>query len=198
MTQIFGHFIEELPKQEEYLTIGFSPSSLSLKKRWKNNGLSADFIADYFKMFFISNQVDDEGMNNSILIDNLWNMVKYIANELLENAMKFQDQTIPITAKIEFSLYSDELIFCITNGLLEEKVKEFHVFINKLLSEETENLYFQMMRKNAKSDSNVSRLGLLSIMYDYSAKLGWKFEELQTTPPVMTVNTMVSIKLKPL
>ena len=103
MTQIFGHFIEELPKQEEYLTIGFSPSSLSLKKRWKNNGLSADFIADYFKMFFISNQVDDEGMNNSILIDNLWNMVKYIANELLENAMKFQDQTIPITAKMEFS-----------------------------------------------------------------------------------------------
>jgi len=195
MIQTFGYFIEELPEQEEYLTLGFSPSSLSLKRRWKNNGLSADFIADYFKIFFISQQVDEQGKEDNILIDNLWNMVKYSANELLENAMKFQDQTIPFTAKMELSLYNDELIFCATNGLLEEKVKEFQVFINKLLSENTEELYFQMMRENAKSDSNVSRLGLLSIMYDYSAKIGWKFEKLQITPPAMTVSTMVSIKL---
>jgi hypothetical protein len=54
MIKILGNFIESLPEAEEYLMIGFSPSSLPLKKRWQNNGISADFMADYLRAFFIS------------------------------------------------------------------------------------------------------------------------------------------------
>ena len=52
MTQKFGDFIDEMPDRQEYLIIAFSPSSISLQERWRNNGLSADFMADYFITFF--------------------------------------------------------------------------------------------------------------------------------------------------
>ena len=111
MAQIFGHFIETLPQQDEYLTIGFSPSSQPLKKRWENNGLSADFISEYFRTFFVSQEEEELDEEECIARENLRDAVKYIANELLENAMKFQDAALPFTAKIGFSLYSDRLIF---------------------------------------------------------------------------------------
>ncbi|HSF76291.1 MAG TPA: ATP-binding protein, partial [Microcoleus sp.] len=57
MTQIFGDFIEQ-PASQEYLIMGFSPSSVPLKQRWRNNGLSADFLADYLTTFFPGNQDD--------------------------------------------------------------------------------------------------------------------------------------------
>lgn len=196
MNQIFGHFIENLPAREEYLSIGFSPSHLPLKKRWQNNGLSADFIADYFKVFFVSRQEDDEGLETEMITENLCNAVKYIANELLENAMKFQDENVPFTAKIGFSLYNDRLIFCVTNGLQKYQVEYLQKFINRLLSEEPEELYVQAMRANAKKSSDEpSQLGLLSMICDYSARLGWKFETLPTDPPIMTVSTMVCLDL---
>jgi hypothetical protein len=192
MTQVFGHFIEDLPLQDEYLTIGFSPSSRPLKTRWENNGLSADFISEYFKTFF----VQEVQSSDSILVENLRDAVKYIANELLENAMKFQDENVPFTAKIGFSLYNDRLIFRVTNGINEEQVNSFQAFIKRLLSEDAHQLYFQAMRANAMEDENApSRLGLLSMICDYSAKLGWKFETCQSSPPMMIVSTMVCLEI---
>jgi hypothetical protein len=195
MVQIFGHFIDTLPQQDEYLTIGFSPSSQPLKKRWENNGLSADFISEYFKTFFVSQEemLDEE---ECIVRENLRDAVKYIANELLENAMKFQDVALPFTAKIGFSLYSDKLIFCVTNGISEDEIEPFQALIKRLLEEDPEELYFEAMKANAQKDSNApSRLGLLSMICDYSAKLGWKFEPSEKNPTIMTVSTMVSLEI---
>jgi hypothetical protein len=196
MTQIFGHFMEALPQQDEYLTIGFSPSSQPLKKRWENNGLSADFISEYFKTFFVSKEEEDLDDDESIARENLRDAVKYIANELLENAMKFQDDALPFTAKIGFSLYSDRLIFCVTNGISDHEIQPFQILIKSLLDEDPEELYFQAMKANARKGSDApSRLGLLSMICDYSAKLGWKFEPSEKNPTVMTVSTMVSLEI---
>ncbi len=194
MRQIFGDFVE-LPKPEEYLTLGFSPSSISLKKRWKNNGLSADFIADYFKTFFMSNMNEKEE-EDVVAIENIRNAVKYIANELLENAMKFQNKTVPFTAKIQFSLYHNKLVFCVTNGISEQQLESLQTFIKKLLNGEPEKLYIETMKANAWQANNTmtSGLGLLSMICDYSAKLGWKFEK-QTDPPLITVTTVVCLDL---
>ena len=197
MTQIFGDFIEELPEQEEFLTIGFSPASAPLQKRWENNGLSADFMADYFKTFFVNKQTSEKGKEESVFIENLRGAVKYIANELLENAMKFQDRDMPFTARIGFSMYNDKLVFCVTNGIDEWQVEPFQAFIKKLLNEDPSELYFQTMKANAINNAD-SKLGILSMICDYSAKLGWKFEKIQTSPPIMVVNTMVCLELSAL
>lgn len=191
MTEILGDFIQNLPDQQGYLVMGFLPNYLPLKKRWENNGLSADFIADYFKNFFINKREKNLNEEEEIEVDNLRDTVKYIANELLENAMKFQDETSRFVAKIEFSFYDDKLVFCVTNAINAQQKQKFEHFITKLLSEDPDDLYFQTMRSNVKSSS--SSLGLLSMICDYSAKLGWKFEE--PTPTTIVASTMVSLNL---
>ncbi len=192
MIETFGDFFEKLPEPDEYLTIGFSPSSAPLKKRWENNGLSADFIAEYFKTFFVS-KMEVEGEEESIIADNLKDAVKYVANELLENAMKFQENNMSFTAKIGLSLYQDKLIFCVTNSISEQGREKFQAFIKGLQNEDLDELYLQAMKNNAKENGSTSGLGLLSMICDYSAKLGWKFKR-QATPPITTVSTMVCLE----
>ncbi|NJM22645.1 MAG: hypothetical protein HC907_30025 [Richelia sp. SM1_7_0] len=50
MTQIFGEFIEKHPTKEK-LTLEFLPDSISVEEFWRNNDLSANFIADFLTTF---------------------------------------------------------------------------------------------------------------------------------------------------
>lgn len=79
---VLGNFIEDLPSSQEYLILSFSPSSISLEKRWRNNCLSADFLADYLSTFFSADQ-EEQKQKKAEFQD----AVSYVANELLENAM---------------------------------------------------------------------------------------------------------------
>ena len=84
MTRIFGHFIAQKDDYGEHLEIGFSPTSIPIQQRWRTNGLSADFLADYLVTFFPG---DDRAAAERQA--ELKSAVSYVANELLENAMKF-------------------------------------------------------------------------------------------------------------
>lgn len=196
--KIFGDFIEELPTSIEYLTLSFSPTYAPLKKRWENNGLSADFIADYFKVFYISKQEELDELAEEFIIDNLRDSVKYVANELLENAMKFQDSTLSFkqnTASIILSLHSDKIIFSVSNYATEQQAVTFQRYIEHLLAHDPNELYVETMRNSAKAENaRSSGLGILSMICDYSASLGWKFQTQTTmTPPVVTITTMVTL-----
>ncbi len=195
-TEIYGDFNdEEQPECEEYLSIRFSPSRLPLKKRWENNGLSADFISEYFKIFYVSQQEENNDVPDDILLDNLRNSVKYVANELLENAMKFQAPIIyPTAARIFLSLYNDKLVFYITHSITAQQAESFEVFIKKVLEGDPQMLYIEAMRESAREE-NVHRsgMGLLSMICDYNAKLGWKFESIDGVP-LVTVTTMVTLE----
>jgi len=55
-------------------------------------------------------------------------------------------------------------------------------------------LYIHQLEQNAADEtSTASRLGFLTMINDYMATLGWKFETLAKTPPVTTVTTMVRL-----
>lgn len=195
-TEIYGDFNdEEQPECEEYLSIRFSPSRLPLKKRWENNGLSADFIAEYFKIFYVSQQEEHAGEPNEFLLENLRNSVKYVANELLENAMKFQAPIIyPTAARIFLSLYNDKLVFYITHSITPDQAKTFEEFIQKVLASDPQELYIEAMRQSAREENaHRSGMGLLSMICDYNAKLGWKFEMIDGVP-LVTVTTMVTLE----
>lgn len=189
MTEVFGEFIENLPLRKEYLVLGFSPSSIPLKQRWRNNGLSADFLADYCKTFFPGEDIPD-GINKQ---DEVKGAVSYIANELLENAMKFNDEESPYPISIQLHLNSDRIVFIVTNSISPKAKHQFQGYIKKLLTEELEDLYIQQLEKNAKENSTNSRLGFLTMLNDYMAKLGWKFETVQENPEAITVTTMVQL-----
>ncbi len=200
MAENFGNFIEPKNDEVEYLIVGFSSTSLPLKQRWKNKGLSADFISGYLQTFFVGRQDGDDGLRNGETIPaRSRNAAKYIANELLENAMKFSDEGAKYSTRISFYLHEEQLIFYVVNSLNENDKANFQAYIQKLISSDANDLYIEQMEANALNpDSNTSGLGFLSMICDYSARLAWKFEILDTDDdmsgtPVSVVTTMVCV-----
>ncbi len=106
MTETFGDFIEQEGGSGEYLKIGFHPTSIPLQQRWRNNGLSADFLADYLSTFFPGE--DDEALDKQAEIRDA---VNYIANELLENAMKYSYTPSQHAVSIGMLLDQDKVRF---------------------------------------------------------------------------------------
>ncbi|HEY9636399.1 MAG TPA: DUF6272 family protein [Coleofasciculaceae cyanobacterium] len=190
MAQIFGNFSDELPVNQEYLTLAFSPSSVPVKQRWKTNGLSADFMADYFATFFPGNEGETSEINTQAQVKNV---VSFIANELLENAMKFNDETSPHPISIRLHMDSERLVFLSTNSIHPQSVGKFQAFIEELTASDPSELYIRHLEQNAADESHGSQLGLLTMMNDYLAKLGWKFETVQNNPELITVTTMVEL-----
>ncbi|NEO28756.1 MAG: ATP-binding protein [Kamptonema sp. SIO4C4] len=193
MTQIFGDFIQNLPESPEYLILGFSPSSVPLQQRWRNNGLSADFLADYFTTFF---PVDENNPDTQRHQAEVKNAVSYVANELLENAMKFNDDRNDSPISIALHLSADKLIFLLTNRVSLEQSQDFQNYIQELLNADPQEMLLVQLEKNALEETSTSRLGYLTMLNDYQAKLGWKFEPpVDSTLPVTIVTTMVQLTL---
>src|SRR5919199_1400442 len=191
MTQIFGDFRDELPVGQEGLTIVFSPTSVPLKQRWRNNGLSADFMADYFSTFFPGDEEHTPEIDTQAQVKSA---VSFIANELLENAMKFNDETSAQPISIRLQMHSDRLVFTATNSIHPQTVGKFQAFIKELTTADLDELYMRQLEKNAEDESESgSGLGLLTMMNDYQAKVGWKFETVQKDPEAIAVTTMVQL-----
>ena len=193
--QIFGDFIEVFPPEQDSLELTFTPSSIPLKQRWRNNRLSAYFIADYFTTFL---PLDDHLAEEKKRIKESKDVVSYVANELLENAMKYNDDQAHFQTKfgIHF-LPKNGLIAVIfaTNSISLENSRRLKTFIDQLFSSDPETLYFEQIENSATTDNECSGLGLLTMINDYNAKLGWKFETVKKDnyDHVLTVTTMVQI-----
>ena len=75
-----------------------------------------------------------------------------------------------------------------------EGLDKFQEFIQELLSSDPEELYVQQIEKSAEDENGeASGLGFLTMLNDYSAKLGWKFETIQEEPKIIAVTTMVLV-----
>jgi hypothetical protein len=188
--QIFGNFIQNLPPSQEYLILSFSPSSIPLRQRWRNNCLSADFLADYLSTFFLSDRHQQVDCDKQAEVKSA---VSYIANELLENAMKYGVEMSPFPISIQIHLNPDLIIFQLTNSIPFSTTNQFQSYIATLLSCDPLNLYLTQLEKNALAENpEESGLGLLTMLNDYGAKLGWKFETLVQSTEI-AVTTMVQL-----
>jgi len=194
MPQIFGDFVESFPPAQDSLELSFTPNSLPIKKRWRSNRLSANFMADYFSNFL---PVDENNPAHKRRIKESKGAVSYVANELLENAIKFNNQGTNF--KIKFGIYFIEdagmtAVLFATNSVSAEGLDKFQKFIQELLCSDPEKLYVQQIEKSAEGEnSEASGLGFLTMINDYSAKLGWKFEIVQKEPKMIAVTTMVLV-----
>jgi len=194
MPQIFGDFVESFPLPQDSLELSFTPNSLPIKKRWRSNRLSANFMADYFSNFL---PVDENDPAQKRRIKETKGAVSYVANELLENAIKFNNQATNF--QIKFGIYFIKeadltaVIFA-TNSVSAEGLDKFQKFIQELLCSDPEKLYVQQIEKSAEEEnSGASGLGFLTMINDYSAKLGWKFEIVQKDPKMIAVTTTVLV-----
>ncbi|MEM7726164.1 MAG: DUF6272 family protein [Cyanobacteria bacterium P01_A01_bin.45] len=188
--QVFGEFIEKSTSQE-HLTLGFSPSSLSIEERWRNNGISADYIADYLATLFPQIDTSSEQADR---VAEIKSSVSYITNELLENAMKYCDCNADYPITVQVQLESNEIRLFLDNSIVPSTAEKFQGFIQELLSSDPEEMYINQLEKNAEEvEGTSSGLGFISMLTDYSAKLGWKFETLKQNPLLMNVTTMVRL-----
>ena len=194
MSQIFGDFIEDLPACEDYLDIGFSAGSRPIKHRWRNNRLSAHFVADYLVTFL---PVDDENPSSERRNEECRGAVTYIANELLENAMKFHS---PMgKSPVRFGIYFREepkitIVLFATNAIAVENQVKYQSFIKELITADPEELYIELIERSAEEEhSHSSGLGLLTMIHDYNAKLGWKFAAIPNIADAIAVTTLVQL-----
>ncbi|HEY9802413.1 MAG TPA: ATP-binding protein [Leptolyngbyaceae cyanobacterium] len=193
MDEILGEFPESLPSNEECLLLGFSPSLLPLKQRWRSNGLSADFLADYLMCFL---RAEKDGIEAIAKPAEIHSAISYIANELLENAMKFNDYNSSHPISIQLQLYRDKLIFLVTNSIKPHTLEKFKTFIQEILISDPREMLLRRLEKNAQEEHlESSGIGLLCIISDYPAKIGWKFTKIQENPEVINVTTMVQLMI---
>ena len=190
MAQIFGNYIDADLRDREYLTIGFSPSSIPLQQRWRNNGLSADFLADYLSTFFPGEDAATVERTAEIK-----DAVSFIANELLENAMKFSYFPSHHSISITMQLEANSVNFYVRNCVAPQAVEGFQRFIQKLLQEDPADLYMEQLTDNIETEkgNNASGLGFLTMLNDYNAVLAWKFETTHEHPELTVVTTMVRL-----
>jgi hypothetical protein len=150
-------------------------------------------VADYLTTFFPGNKDDPSTIDRQAEIKSA---VSYIANELLENAMKFNDETSEYPIDIKLELKSDGVIFSVANTIPPQAVGKFQAYIQQLLDSDPNELYIEQLEKNAADESCTdSGLGLLTMLSDYSAKIGWNFQTVQKDPEVITVTTMVELRV---
>ncbi|MBN1991276.1 MAG: ATP-binding protein [Anaerolineae bacterium] len=190
MQQIFGDFVEE-ESGDEYLVIHFSPTSIPLQQRWRNSGLSADFLAEYWATFFPAHDVPSRKRQIEVK-----GAINYIANELLENLMKFSYRQVNCPVSLGLYLYQTEFRFYASNAIAAQDIGDFQARIQTLLTRDPQALYLQQLEKNAADENSTdSGLGLLTMLNDYGAKLAWKFETSPENSDLTRVITMVQLAL---
>lgn len=193
LEQILGDFIQKLPPSQEYLILSFSPGSMPLRQRWRNNCLSADFLADYLSTFFLGNDNQQPDTEKQAEVKSA---VGYIANELLENGMKYCVETSPFPISIQIHLNPNRIVFQLTNSITIQQTQQFQNKIKTLLNSDPSELYLAQLEHNALEENHgESNLGLLTMLNDYGAKLGWKFEPLSQKSAEIAVTTMVQLAI---
>jgi diguanylate cyclase (GGDEF)-like protein len=189
INQIFGSYYEEASTCQEFLKLVFSPSSLPIKQRWRNNDLSADFLADYFSTFFPALDDDPSLLQRQSEIKSA---ISYIANELLENAMKYCGGNTEEYINLQLQLHGDYVLFVTSNGVDASQAERLQASIRELLESDPNDLLIQRLEASAQQEE-VSGVGFLTMLTDYSAELGWKFEIPVTTPGIGRVTTTVRL-----
>jgi hypothetical protein len=167
--EIYGELQTEVGLGEEGLFLTFSPGSHTLKDRWRNNGLSANFLGDYFATFFPR---DDPKRQTEIRA-----AVSYVANELLENAMKYCSGRPGELVHLRLCLGEAGIMLTLENAASAAVVARLRGFLVEFLAADATD-YLVMQMERSALESSVSGLGFATMTNDYGAILGWRLKDL--------------------
>ena len=178
----------------EYLTLAFSPTSAPLRSRWRNNGLSADFLGDYVTTFLPANGTLPAFKRRQ---NEVKHAVTYIANELLENAMKYHQPDVETPIRVHMELRSDQITVSVSNGISAEQAVRYQAFVQNLQQGDAGDLLMRQQEESARSsEASVSCVGLLTMITDYDVQLAWSFDVHPAQSEGMTVTTSAVLPLK--
>ncbi|HEX2909314.1 MAG TPA: ATP-binding protein [Chloroflexia bacterium] len=190
--QLIGDFELSPEKPLEQVALSFTPGGLRVN--WENCGRLADLMARYFAPL-CANQADTVFSAPDRLVNETRHAISFIANELIENAMKFHhNPTLPLSLSVR--LHPSRLIITVSNSLTLPAARRFEAHLVELLAGDPGEQLIQKMEENALDLEGISSgLGILTILSDYQTKAGWKFERNPGLPDDVMVYSMVQLAL---
>ena len=154
-------------------SLGFAMSVIlkqgPLGRSWKQAGVTSEFLAEV-----LASHSAKSGQNYA----EARHAIVYLVNELLENAIKFAS---PGDVEIRCSLEESRFELAVINSISPDLMPKFQALIAELTSRDPGELLIERIEANAADEtSSASGLGILTLMNDYGALMGWTFSDAPT------------------
>jgi hypothetical protein len=151
--ELLGSIPKGLEDRVALSEVSLSIPPVDLVVDWRRCGYVADFLAAYLALAF-----DD--------IKQATNLLSTIINELVENSVKYTNSSqSPI--RICMRHYGDYIHLSFANQSNQAHVIKLRHFMESMVQEDAEELYFRQLEFNAQENVLESQLGLLSLKKDY-------------------------------
>lgn len=136
---------------------------------WRQCELLADFLSNYFAVFF-----PEEGSDSEFDRKDMTHSIGYMLNELVENSVKFRAKG---DIELAAGLVDDHFSFVVTNIAESHTIPPFVERLEELVAGDPGELLVQKMEANFEAgNEKASGLGFLTLMSDYGARLGWEMK----------------------
>lgn len=99
--------------------------------------------------------------------------VAYLANELIENAVKFRASG---DVGVQAAITDHSFTIKVRNRIGAAAALRLQSLVSTLVEGDAGELLIQKIEANARSGANESGLGLLTLMSDYGVRLAWIFK----------------------
>ena len=167
MKHFFGDYttIYDTYKDEIELSIDLLTPIHSLND-WKKCGIVADFFGSY------------QALDYKFSSENVVSLISTIANELIENSVKFSFENSAISVKMQ--KIGPFISLETTNLASDKQIKKLMSFINKIKRKSFEQLFYDTI-ESTNHKSNKSELGLITIMKDYTSDCSIELKKVSTS-----------------
>jgi hypothetical protein len=188
MQCILGNYDEVTVAHLGHLSVRLKGDKPNLS--WTLCNLTAQFTAHYFANFFLRGE---GGPNQQRLILEHTHSVRYVMNELMENAVKFR---ISGDIGIKAGMLTDQFCCSVSNIASKHNAEKLQALLEEITSGDVQNLLLQRFETNAMdSNSASSGLGFLTIINDYGAIFGCKIEACRDQPEQALVDTLITLPI---
>lgn len=133
---------------------------------WSHCGATAEFLGEIYGNLAGLAGFDRNDARHSI---------NYLANELFENAVKFRLAGAGAIT-LEAALVEGVFNLRISNLAAAAHAERFQGLLTEITSRDSGDLLLERIEANALGQDG-SGLGILTMMNDYGAKMGWRFEQ---------------------
>ncbi|MDQ0559832.1 hypothetical protein QO004_001614 [Rhizobium mesoamericanum] len=166
---VFGHEHLASPDIKHAVRLRLIDGPLDLA--WKHSGMTSDFIAE---------MMSQRLRPSRRLYNQLKQDIVYLANELIENAIKFRARGEVV---VEALAQTDCFRLRVSNFIDSETAAKFQRRLMNITVGDPGDLLIQQIEASATMTGNISGLGLLTLMSDYEVQFAWRFEENSSTQP---------------
>ncbi|MCG8424309.1 MAG: hypothetical protein MJE77_40975 [Proteobacteria bacterium] len=181
MSETLGAYVS-ISELEHELVLSYWPERFALQ--WSQCGRIPDVVAVYLA------SIGDGAFTAAYLRAT----VGYLLNELVENSVKFH---VAGAIRIRVGFHDEEVVLVVTNQVTKEQKPALAEQFAELLQGDPEELFLAKVEGDedpaGQSARDDSRLGLLSMMVDYQARLGWNFAPVANDDDKLWMQTMVRV-----